>query len=116
MDVDTWWDCYDKLTKAYQKTKDTEQSKIYFEALQTVPGPVIRLAISKTIREEKYWPNPATIRDYCDGATHDLMLPASSCQNCHGSTWVPAPDRVLYERTYQFVRRCPECWVLDHAE
>jgi hypothetical protein len=113
VDASTWATCYEKLRRAYQKTDDKEQAKLYFELLQNVPGPVMRLAVDKAIKEEKYWPNPATLRDYCDGAHSDLMLPASSCQRCHGDTWIDAEPIEQFNRTYRnVVTDCPQCWTL----
>lgn len=118
MDASTWALCYAKLRIAYRKEQDADQAKLYFELLSNVPGPVIRLAVDKCIKEEKYWPNPATLRDYCDGAHTDLMLPARSCPRCHGETWIDAPDQNVQfvkdgppVRYGNYVTRCPECWV-----
>lgn len=116
MDVSTWTTCYEKLRIAYRKEQDDDQAKLYFSLLQHVPGPVIRLAVDKAIKEEKYWPNPATLRDYCDGATKDITLPANRCRNCHGETWVdtdPIQENALTYRNV--VRRCPQCWVLGRT-
>lgn len=114
MDANTWATCYDRLLTAYQRKADDEHFGLYFELLKNVPGPVIRLAVDRAIKEEKFWPNPATLRDYCDDATKAIQLPPSACRRCHGSTWIDAPDQEHYGFTYRrYVRRCPECWVLN---
>jgi hypothetical protein len=112
MDASTWAVCYGKLLVAYKKEADEDQLKLYYELLQGVPGPVMRLAVDKAIKEEKYWPNPATLRDYCDGAHTSLMLPAMSCRRCGGNTWIDADPIVENNITYRnTAKRCPECWV-----
>jgi hypothetical protein len=110
MDASTWATCYEKLRRAYQKQDDKDQAKLYYELLQNVPGSVMRLAVDKAIKEEKYWPNPATLRDYCDGAHSDLMLPANRCQTCHGDGWIDAAPVTANGLTYRnVVDRCPQC-------
>jgi hypothetical protein len=115
MDASTWATCYEKLRRAYQKQDDKDQAKLYYELLQNVPGSVMRLAVDKAIKEEKYWPNPATLRDYCDGATKDISLPANRCGTCHGNTWVDVASTVENGITYKTVDRCPQCWVLGKS-
>ena len=114
MDASTWLDCYDKLTKAFGKPKDLEQSRVYFEGLESIPGPTIRLAIHTLIREQKHWPNVAIIRDYCVQATKAVAAPPNMCDRCHGEGWVDAPPYeanggVVYTNVAQ---RCPQCSVV----
>jgi hypothetical protein len=110
VDAEIWWDCYEKLTKAYQKPRDTEQSKIYFEALRNFPNGVVVEAVGRTIREAKHWPNVAEIRDRVQGVSAGLAAPASICDRCHGNYWIEAPDEEHHGRMYpNYVRRCPQC-------
>lgn len=111
MDADTWATCYEKLRVAYRKEQDPEQAKLYFELLGNVPGPVMRLAVQKVITAEKFWPNPATLRDYCDDAHLNLMIPAHACDTCEGSTWVDTEPLIQWGKTYPQVKRCPTCYV-----
>lgn len=113
MDDATWWTCYEKLTAAYGKKPDTAQSKVYFETLQSVPGPVMRLATDKAIKGEAFFPTPATLRTYCDGAHKEILAPADKCRECGGNTWVDANGIHWGGMHYpNVVRRCPQCWVL----
>jgi hypothetical protein len=113
VDAETWWTCYQKLAFAYGKKTDKDQSDVFFTTLQNVPGPVMRLAVDKAIKGEAFFPNPATLRNYCDGAHKDISLPASACQQCNGNTWVEAGPILSHGLNYpNVVKRCPSCWVL----
>ena len=116
MDNKTWWTCYQKLLTAYGKEADKAQSDVFFEALQSVPGPVMRLAIDELIKSEAYFPTVAKLRRYCDGAHRDIAAPSTACPMCHGSTWVEAPAIHENGLTYtNVVKRCPACWVLGET-
>ena len=109
MDADAWFDCYDRLVRAFGRKPDTEQSKVYFEALSSVPTPVMRLAIRDVIRDEKRWPNVGTLRVYCTAAK-SITIPEPSCPTCSGNLWVEAQAEVHQGVTYvNVVRRCPTC-------
>jgi len=112
VDSETWWACYQKLIAAYAKKPDREQSQVFFDALQSVPGPVMRLATDKAIKSEAFFPTPATLRTYCDGAGKEIQAPVRACGECHGETWVDVEPFVLHGVRYQRVRRCSQCWVL----
>lgn len=113
MDIETWVGLDAKLRKAYNKPKDTDRAKLYYEALKAMPGPTIRMAVDALINEEKYFPNVATIRKYCAGVTRAVAAPPSFdnvCETCHGEGWVdadPIHENGLVYRNV--VRRCPQC-------
>lgn len=110
MDANTWWDCYEKLTTAYQKPKNTEQSKVYFEALGGWPNGVMVEAVKKLIRESKRWPNVAELRESAQSVVSGLTTPPQACDVCHGAGWVPAADEPHHGQTYtNYVTRCPQC-------
>jgi hypothetical protein len=110
MDAETWWGCYEKLTKAYGKTRDMEQSGVYFDALKAMPGPTIRLAVQMAIRDSKSWPNVAALREYCVQASRENTAPAGVCGECHGDIWVDAPPIHVQDVIYRnVVRPCPQC-------
>ncbi len=111
MDAETWFDCYTKLVKNFNRVVDKDQRGIYFDALKGVPGPTIRLAVQHAIRDAKHWPNVATLREYCTGATRDVSAPPSmECQECHGDRWVEAPPLHANGLTYEnVVQRCLTC-------
>jgi hypothetical protein len=113
MDDATWWTCYEKLTAAYGKKPDKAQSTVFFESLQSVPGPVMRLATDKAIKAEAFFPTPATLRTYCDASGKEIQAPAYMCGECHGNTWVDAGAIVWHGSHYSnVVKRCPQCWTL----
>jgi hypothetical protein len=110
MDAETWVGLDAKLRKAYNKPQDREQSELYFGALKLMPGPTIRLAIEQLIKQEKYFPNVATIHEYCDNASRAVAAPASMCDVCHGDTWIDEAPIHAFNTIYRnVVDYCPQC-------
>lgn len=110
MDAETWVGLDAKLRKAYGKPQDREQSQLYFEALHTMPGPTIRLAVDLLIKQERFFPNVATIHDYCGDATKAVQAPTHICTVCDGNAWVEASPIHAFETVYRnVVDYCPQC-------
>lgn len=114
MDAETWFDCYERLVKAFGRTRDPEQRAVFFEALKGIPGPLLRLGVQKAIQDSKTWPNVAALREFCSEVSRAAVLPATACEVCHGNLWVEAADRAVSELgglVYgDYVTRCPQCW------
>lgn len=110
MDGETWADCYERLLSAYRKAADVEQQQVYFDALRQVPGPIIRLAVQAAIREEKFWPSVATLREHCTTAGKAIEARPSLCDRCGGNQWIEAEPFTEHGVRYtNVVRRCPQC-------
>lgn len=110
MTFDEWTPRYRRLVKAFSKTENGEQCAAYFEALAKFPESAVEHALAKVIADERYWPSASVIREHAQNVLAGSVYTPSTCQKCHGDTWVDAPDQEHFRRAYtNFVNRCPIC-------
>ena len=136
MEKEAWAREYKKLITAYNKTSNSEQARVYFEALSSFPAPCVADAVTSAIRESKHWPSAADLAERARLARPAHLAPASASGMSGGSTWVtrvcsperpcgadhPKTTRVAVREgealrftdgpfVHDYSDRCPQCWV-----
>ena len=127
-----WAHEYKRLCTAFSKKAHTDESAEYFTALQSFHGACVHDAVSRAIREAKYYPKAAELTEFARAARHAYSGPTAVCETCHGSTWTQHPcDGVVAHKDgpvptdhgrfcgvgdvphqhHAYARRCHVCWV-----
>ena len=132
MDKPTWQAEYKRLLTAYGKTVNQEQMALYYDVLQSYPGPVVTAAVSAAIRDGRSWPSAADLADRARQSRMSHPVPVGTCDVCHNETWIilpcagvaasgptepplPVNRREYCGRSYvhadhDYAVRCTQCW------
>lgn len=115
MSRDEWAGHYRRLLTAYGKGPNAEQAGIYFDALQSLPNGIVEQAVTEIIRARGSWPHVSDIRERSSSLLASKTYEPPVCLRCGGNLWIPSEPRQFDGRTYETVRRCPDCWTLGRA-
>jgi hypothetical protein len=112
MERQFWAVQYKKLLTAYNKTMNAEQLAVFYDGLESLPGPIVAEAVDALIRERSQWPRVSDIRDKVTSLVAGRTYAPSKCDVCHGDGWITAPSQYHFDQpvAYQYVRRCPQCY------
>ena len=97
MDKAQWVTEYRRLLQVYNKKADTEQADAYFAALSDLSGEAVAEGVSRCIREGRFWPSVADIRERAIVRGGDGR-PGWTCRECGGTGLVTVTDDHAHEK------------------
>lgn len=115
MTYDDWTPLYKRLCAAKEHKPSGEQLAALFDALKDFPTSCVHQAVFRASREVPGWPKSDRLVELARDERRKVQGTPITCARCHGETWVDDGSHRLFERDYEQVRRCPECWTLGSA-